>query len=116
MPFICPRCGYADSICWRTSRFVLYAVYCSLDELEGFEPTLAEKLRALRKGETLTDKGYTYWKRGSQPHIYRIRTDLKDFIRGDKVEKPKPPDLRQQRLTTAISTGTREPLRVMRDS
>ena len=98
MPFVCPRCGYRDPVCWRTSRFVLYATYCSLDELLHFEPELAEKLKALRKGETLTEKGYIYWKRGSQPHIYRVREDLKDFIRGDKVEKPKQLDLNQQRL------------------
>jgi hypothetical protein len=66
--------------------------------LELFEPELAKEVEKLRKRQTLTQGGYVYWKRGTVPHIYRVREDLKDFIRGDKVEKPKRPDLKQRRL------------------
>jgi len=94
--FECPRCGFKDAPCWRTSRFVIYAVYCTLDELSVWEPELAEKL----KSEKRVDHGpYIYYRRGRQNHIYRIHRELVDFTKAGKTEKYRIPPKANKRLT-----------------
>lgn len=43
--FVCPKCGYHDEPCWRAHRYMLYVVYCRIDELEQFRPDLVARLR-----------------------------------------------------------------------
>lgn len=86
--FECPTCGFKDSACWRTSRFVIYAVYCTLDELEVFEPEVAAKLKEEKR---IVLGPYVYYKRGRANHIYRIHKELEAFTKSNKTEKPKDP-------------------------
>jgi len=88
MSFECPKCGYRDPPCWRNSRFVLYAVYCTLNELEIWNPDL---VRCLRHHRRLEKGPYVYYLRGSVPHVYRIRKDLEDYAKANKTEKYRPP-------------------------
>jgi hypothetical protein len=89
MTFVCPKCGFKDSPCWRTSRFLIYCVYTTLDELKVWEPEVATKLENNVKIE---DGPYFYWKRGRGNHVYRVSIELKDFAFGhNKTEKPKDP-------------------------
>lgn len=43
--FVCPKCGFKDSPCWRSSHWRRYSVYCRLDELEVWEPEIAKQLK-----------------------------------------------------------------------
>ena len=94
--FECPKCGFKDSPCWRTSRFVIYAVYCSLDELKEFEPEIAAKLA---NDKQVYDGPYLYYKRGRANHIYRIHRELESIIHGHNVTE-KVQDPFQTRLLT----------------
>lgn len=42
----CPKCGCLDSPCWRHKRFRLYTDYCHIEELEEWEPEIAEQVKA----------------------------------------------------------------------
>ena len=85
--FVCPECGHRDSPCWRTSRFVIYAVYCHLEELEVLEPDIAAALKEVvpqgtRKRRQVEVGPYIYWLRGRENHVYRIAKHLADFADG----------------------------------
>jgi len=88
--FECPHCHYRDSPYWRNSRFIIYAVYCTLEEFSMFEPDLAAKLKQHKEW---TQPPYYYYLRGTTPHVYRIHMKLKNYIHGHGItEKPKPKD------------------------
>jgi len=104
--FECPHCGFRDAPCWRTSRFVIYAVYCTLDELAVFEPDIAEAL----KSEKRVDYGpYVYYKRGRQNHIYRIHKELIDFTKAGKTEKPRIPPKANAKLDEYLREEEQSP-------
>ena len=89
--FECVKCGWKLPPCFRNSRFVIYAVYCTLDELEVFEPELAAKFKNQKRVEW---GPYVLYKRGRANHIYLIHKELEDFTKSNKTEKPKDPFLR----------------------
>jgi hypothetical protein len=99
--FECPKCGFKDSACWRNSRYVIYAVYCTLDELTIFEPEIAVMLQHEKE---VVNGPYLYRKRGRANHIYRIHKELRDFLDGHGItEKPKHKDPFQK--TLAVDGG-----------
>ena len=85
--FVCPNCGFRDSPCWRNSRFVIYAVYTTLDELQLWEPEVAVLLKDNKRVEFGV---YVYWRRGRANHIYRMLKELESLSR-EGTEKPKDP-------------------------
>ena len=99
--FVCPKCGTKDLPCWRNSRFLIYATYCRLDELEVFDPALALHVRTHGQVEI---GPYFYWLRGRDNHVYRVAKELKDFANGhSKTEKRTDPF--QQRLERHVFSG-----------
>jgi len=87
--FKCPNCGYKESPIWRASPYVIYAVYCTQDELLALEPELYNQLKDLVKKEYREIGPYTYWLRGRLNHVYRILTELRSYSIGNQTEKPK---------------------------
>jgi len=88
--FECPKCGFKDSPCWRASHFMLYTITCKIDELEPFEPELAE---ALRTSDGRLEQGpYVYRYVQQSGRVYRVLKELEgEYKRGHWTEKPKDP-------------------------
>jgi hypothetical protein len=75
MTFVCPNCGYKDVLCWRSACWLKVATYCRIDELETWQPELAEKIKLLDVGETLEEKGFVY-RLTRSGNVYRIVKEL----------------------------------------
>jgi hypothetical protein len=41
----CPNCGCMESPVWRNVRYRIYTMYCRIDELDCWEPVLAQILK-----------------------------------------------------------------------
>jgi hypothetical protein len=88
MSFVCPKCGFRDSPCWRASHWFLYTLTCKIDELDQFEPEIAKILREKKEVEI----GAYYYKMSKFGRVYRVIKELKgEYKRGHWQEKPKPP-------------------------
>jgi len=89
LSFICPKCGFRDSPCWRSSHWMLYTLTCRIDELEPFEPEIAKQLR-----EKIEIEVGPYWYKlvPKSGRVYRVIKELKnEYKRGHITEKPKNP-------------------------
>ena len=90
MPFICHRCGYADSPEWKNMPWRRYTSYCHIDELSDEE---LKKL-IISKGNVrippykyhLTDSGYVH-----RIAIRDSRNPKSEDITEPPMEKPKDP-------------------------
>jgi len=74
--FVCPNCGYRDKPCWRAHKWMLYVVYCTIDDLESFQPALAEKLRETADVE----EGPYAYHLGKTGYVLRVAKELKAFL------------------------------------
>ena len=82
--FVCPKCGFKDKPCWRAHRYMLYVVYCRIDELEQFRPDLVAKLRVYTDIE---DGPYAYHLTSSG-YVLRTTIELKAFMyKRDLIQK-----------------------------
>jgi len=97
--FICPNCGFKDSPCWRNSRFQIYTVYCRIDELQEFEPKIAERLLKERhiemkkRGKLVSveiEEGEYYYQLTKTEIVNRTSIELKYMLKhGHFTEKHK---------------------------
>ena len=76
MAYVCPKCGWKDSPCWRNARFYMYCTTCRIDELEEFEPDIAKKL----KEETPIEISPFHYKLTRYGWVYRTPIKLKDSL------------------------------------
>lgn len=103
--FVCPKCGYRDSPCWRASKYHPFACQTKLDELDTWEPQLAKKLRKIAAQSKDNTASYTegayYYRLTQTQRVYRMRKELKQmYHHGKYSEKHKPPlPTGQQQLT-----------------
>jgi hypothetical protein len=51
----CPCCGFMESPVWRNVRYRIYTMYCRIDELDCWEPELAQLLKDKVKAKDHTD-------------------------------------------------------------
>jgi hypothetical protein len=107
LSFVCPKCGFKDSPCWRFSHWFLYTLTTKIDELETFEPAVARKLVEAKdsKGHSEIEIGpYTYML-SKTGRCYRLRTDLKaEYKRGHWTEKPKPFKPNPQQVLSEVAS------------
>jgi hypothetical protein len=54
---VCPKCGHKDSLIWRNNPHRLYTSYCRIDELESWEPQIAQIVQAKKD---VNINGYIY--------------------------------------------------------
>jgi len=86
--FRCPKCGFTDSPCWRTSKYHPFAVQTTLDELETWEPELAGALR--ERGRL--DRPPYHYRLTKTVRVYRLLIELKTtYSHGGWTEKYRPP-------------------------
>ncbi len=88
MSFECPKCGFRDSPCWRSSHWMLYTQTCRIEEVEPFEPDIAKRLRE----EIEFEQGPYWYKMAKSGRVYRVLKEMKaEYKRGHITEKPKDP-------------------------
>jgi hypothetical protein len=86
MSFVCPKCGFKDSPCWRSSHWFLYTVTCRIEDLDPWEPELAKLLREKKEVE----QGPYWYKLSKFGRVYRVPKELKgEYTRGHWQDHPK---------------------------
>jgi len=80
---VCLKCGHKDSLIWRNNPHRLYTSYCRLDELEDWEPKIAEQVKKLKDCKI---QGYIYHlnEKGFVCRIYEA-----DSIDGKSYREPR---------------------------
>ena len=94
--FTCPKCGFKDSPCWRSSKYHPFAIQTRIEELETWEPDLVKQL----KDNPRLDLSPYHYRLTKTGRVYRIPLELKSmYYKGKYSEKYKrPPDPKQKKL------------------
>jgi len=86
--FVCPKCGYKDSPCWRASKYHPFAVQTTIDELVVWELELARDL----KEQTRLDRTPYHYRLTRSGRVYRMPIEFKTmYYHGKYSEKYRPP-------------------------
>lgn len=89
---VCPECGYEDHPIWRNTKWRYFTEHCHINELEIWNPELANELKALGVGKTLFKNlhghivKYRLNKKGS--HVHRIPAKLTTKPLSESVAEP----------------------------
>jgi len=70
---VCPKCGHHDLPIWRNSRFYFNVDVCKISDLEYWESSLAEKIKAQQYYE---DGHFAYLLQAGQTTVLRKEIEL----------------------------------------
>ena len=70
---VCPNCGHKDLPIWRHTFRRLYTDHCHINDLEIWDPQLAE---LIKKKRYVCIKGVKYKLNRKGTHIHRIAAEL----------------------------------------
>ena len=99
----CPCCGHSD-MPWKNRRFTLFTSYCHIEELEVFNPDLAEQIKQSPK--FYSDELFNY-RLKKDGFVFRIlKADAKEpnsMYEPPAEKHRKRPDNNQQQLEVTLN-------------
>ena len=94
MPFKCPNCGYEDPVIWRHRQYAVYTDYTKLEELQDWDPDLAEKIQSSMDERVMGRQKILFYSDGL--YNYGLREDG-TVIRINKNDAEHPNSLKEPR-------------------